>query len=185
MIFDDDCRPVARRCFGPGHERQQRGSTRRCKSTQRLLARGAQLVGPEAGELACGWPAPARMSDPAEIVARVIERLVSPARPLGGRKVLISAGPTYEALDPVRFIGNRSSGKMGFALAAAAERGAQVRLVAGPVALPTPPGVQRIDIESAAQLAEQVLAAQAAGDPMPSSATAAVADFRPPRSLRS
>lgn len=147
---------------------------------QRLLARGARLVGPEAGELACGWVGAGRMSDPAEIVARVIERLAPSAQPLGGRKVLISAGPTFEALDPVRFIGNRSSGKMGFALAAAAaERGAQVRLVAGPVALPTPPGVQRIDIESAAQLAEHVLAAQAAGDLDAVIMTAAVADFRP------
>ncbi|HNN94051.1 MAG TPA: bifunctional phosphopantothenoylcysteine decarboxylase/phosphopantothenate--cysteine ligase CoaBC [Pseudomonadota bacterium] len=147
---------------------------------QRLLARGAQLVGPDAGELACGWVGAGRMSEPVEIVARVIERLAPPARPLSGRKVLISAGPTYEALDPVRFIGNRSSGKMGFALAAAAaERGAEVVLVAGPVALPTPPGVQRIDIESAAQLAEQVLAAQAAGDLDAVIMTAAVADFRP------
>lgn len=113
--------------------------------------------------------------------------LKDPARPaaatgrddLAGRAVLITAGPTYEAIDPVRFIGNRSSGKMGFALArAAAARGAAVTLVAGPVALPTPAGVHRLDIESAAELAAAVLPALTqAVDVIIMSA--AVADYRP------
>ena len=96
---------------------------------------------------------------------------------LVGRRVLVSAGPTYEDIDPVRFIGNRSSGKMGFAIAAAAARaGAETVLVAGPVRLPTPPGVHRIDVRSAAQLREAVLAA------LPADAyvsAAAVADWTP------
>ena len=96
---------------------------------------------------------------------------------LAGRRVLVSAGPTYEDIDPVRFIGNRSSGKMGFAIAAAAARaGADTVLVAGPVRLPTPPGVHRIDVRSAAQLREAVLAA------LPADAyvsAAAVADWTP------
>jgi phosphopantothenoylcysteine decarboxylase/phosphopantothenate--cysteine ligase len=96
---------------------------------------------------------------------------------LAGRRVVVSAGPTYEDIDPVRFVGNRSSGRMGFAVAAAAaEAGAEVVLVAGPVHLPTPAGVQRIDIRSAAQLHDAVLAA------LPADAyigTAAVADFTP------
>ncbi len=146
----------------------------------RLVARGAQLCGPEAGELACGWVGPGRMSEPATIVERVIALLAPQPRPLSGRQILISAGPTYEALDPVRFIGNRSSGKMGFALAAeAARRGAKVMLVAGPVSLPTPPGVRRVDIESAAELSEAVLGAQARGELDAIVMTAAVADFRP------
>ena len=99
------------------------------------------------------------------------------SRALAGRRVVVSAGPTFEDIDPVRFIGNRSSGKMGFAIAAAAARqGAETVLVAGPVALPTPPGVQRIDIRGAAQLREAVLAA------LPADAyvgAAAVADWTP------
>ena len=99
------------------------------------------------------------------------------ARALAGRRVVVSAGPTFEDIDPVRFIGNRRSGKMGFAIAAAAARqGADTVLVAGPVPLPTPPGVQRIDIRSAAQLREAVLAA------LPADAyigAAAVADWTP------
>lgn len=99
------------------------------------------------------------------------------AQALAGRRVVVSAGPTFEDIDPVRFIGNRSSGKMGFAIAAAAARqGADTVLVAGPVQLPTPPGVQRIDIRSAAQLREAVLAA------LPADAyvgAAAVADWTP------
>ncbi len=98
-------------------------------------------------------------------------------RALAGRRIVVSAGPTYEDLDPVRFLGNRSSGKMGFALAeAAARRGAQVVLVAGPVHLPTPDGVARIDVRSAAQLREAVLGA------LPADAyigAAAVADWTP------
>ena len=96
---------------------------------------------------------------------------------LAGRRVLVSAGPTYEDIDPVRFIGNRSSGKMGFAVAAAAAaRGAQVTLVAGPVSLETPAGVERIDVRSAAQMREAVLAALPADVYV---SAAAVADYTP------
>ena len=102
---------------------------------------------------------------------------------LAGRRVVVSAGPTYEDLDPVRFLGNRSSGKMGFAIAAAAaRRGAQVVLVAGPVALATPDGVQRIDVRSAAQMHQAVL------DRLPADVyigAAAVADFTPRRTATS
>ncbi len=151
----------------------------------RLLARGVELCGPEPGDLACGWVGPGRMAEPAAIAQRVeqILGLGSPAlapaaQLLRGRRVLVTAGPTHEALDPVRFIGNRSSGKMGFALAqAAAGGGADVTLVAGPVALPTPPGVRRVDVKSAADMAEAVLPVMAHFDVIVM--TAAVADFRP------
>jgi phosphopantothenoylcysteine decarboxylase/phosphopantothenate--cysteine ligase len=99
------------------------------------------------------------------------------ARPLAGQRVIVSAGPTFEDIDPVRFIGNRSSGKMGFAVAAAAaELGAQVVLVAGPVSLPTPAGVQRVDVRSAAQMHAAVFAALPADVYI---GAAAVADFTP------
>jgi len=113
------------------------------------------------------------MVDPVIIVATLFP---SPKGPLAGVRVTVTAGPTREAIDPVRFISNRSSGKMGFAVAAAAaEAGAKVRLVAGPVALPTPPGVERIDVESAAQMLSAALA-----DPGEIFiAAAAVADYRP------
>lgn len=146
---------------------------------ERLRARGAHVCGPESVERASGWLDPGRMSEPSAIVAQAAA-LLRRSTPLAGYKLLISAGPTFEVIDPVRFIGNRSSGKMGFALAAeAARRGAQVILAAGPVALPTPQGVTRIDYESAAQLAEIVLAAQQRGDLDGIVMTAAVADFTP------
>lgn len=146
---------------------------------QRLRGRGVHFCGPEAGELACGWVGPGRMSEPSAIAEQALQ-LLRRELPLSGRKLLISAGPTYEAIDPVRFVGNRSSGKMGFALAAeAARRGAEVILAAGPVALPTPPGVQRRDYESAAQLANIVLSALEQGDLDGIVMTAAVADFTP------
>lgn len=142
-----------------------------------LRARGATIIGPGSGELACGWVGSGRMSEPPEIVAAA-EGLLGRARDLAGRAVLVTAGPTFEAIDPVRFVGNRSTGKMGFAIAeAAAARGAAVTLVAGPTALPTPGGVARVDVESARQMREVVMeraAAQAA-----IVMTAAVADYRP------
>lgn len=147
----------------------------------RLRGRGVAFCGPEPGELACGWIGQGRMSEPAAIFAQAETLLlaVREARILEGRRVVITAGPTYEALDPVRFLGNRSSGKMGFALAAAAARlGAQVTLIAGPVALSTPPQVRRIDVESAAEMAEAVLPlVRAEADCIVMAA--AVADFRP------
>jgi phosphopantothenoylcysteine decarboxylase/phosphopantothenate--cysteine ligase len=123
-----------------------------------LAKRGARLVGPDAGELACGWEGEGRLVDQGRLVLEV-ERALGD-RGLAGEVVLVSAGPTEEPIDPVRVITNRSSGRMGFALAEeAARRGAEVILVAGPVALPTPPGVARIDVRTAAEMREAVLGA--------------------------
>ena len=146
-----------------------------------LRGRGVQVVGPEDGPLAEGESGPGRLSEPDAIVAALAANLapaapVAPGR-LNGVRVLISAGPTYEDLDPVRYVGNRSSGKMGYALAAAAaRRGAQVVLVSGPVQIATPPGVQRIDVRSAAQMREAVLGALPADIYI---GAAAVADYTP------
>ena len=138
-----------------------------------LQARGAQVLGPGEGDQACGEVGAGRMLEPLQIVAAL-----QAAGALAGRRLLITAGPTFEDLDPVRFIGNRSSGKMGFALAAeAARQGAAVTLVAGPVALPTPAGVHRLDVRSAEQMRAAVLAALPGQDAF--IGAAAVADFRP------
>ncbi|MDH5784144.1 MAG: bifunctional phosphopantothenoylcysteine decarboxylase/phosphopantothenate--cysteine ligase CoaBC [Chromatiales bacterium] len=139
-----------------------------------LRGRGVIVWGPAEGEQACGEVGPGRMVEPAELLAQCDSHFAD--GPLKGVRVTITAGPTREAVDPVRFISNHSSGKMGFAIAeAAAQMGAEVRLVAGPVALPTPAGVERIDVESAEQMLEAVLA-----DPGEIFiACAAVADYRP------
>ena len=143
-----------------------------------LKARGVQVVGPEDGPLAEGESGPGRLSEPDAIVAA----LTSASAPIGndalrGLKVVVSAGPTYEDLDPVRYLGNRSSGKMGFAVAAsAARRGADVVLVAGPVHLPTPAGVTRVDVRSAAQMRAAVFNAFPADIYI---GAAAVADYTP------
>jgi phosphopantothenoylcysteine decarboxylase/phosphopantothenate--cysteine ligase len=143
-----------------------------------LRARGVRFVGPEAGELACGWEGLGRMSEPAAIAARV-ELLLAP-KSLVGVRAVVTAGGTREPLDPVRALTNRSSGKMGFALAAeAALRGAESILIAGPSALPTPPGVTRIDVESALDMRAAVLREQASAGIVVMAA--AVADFRPAR----
>jgi phosphopantothenoylcysteine decarboxylase / phosphopantothenate---cysteine ligase len=142
----------------------------------RLSARGVRIIDPEEGALACGWEGKGRLCDPAAIVEE-LERLAT-TQDLAGEKILVTAGPTQEAIDPVRFVSNRSSGKMGYALARAAwRRGAAVRMVAGPSALPTPRGVERIDTVSAAQMLE----ATARNFPWCSALimAAAVADFRP------
>ncbi|WP_296253085.1 bifunctional phosphopantothenoylcysteine decarboxylase/phosphopantothenate--cysteine ligase CoaBC [uncultured Stenotrophomonas sp.] len=146
-----------------------------------LRERGVQVVGPEDGPLAEGESGPGRVSEAPTIIAALAGNLApqAPAKPgrLNGMRVLISAGPTYEDLDPVRYVGNRSSGKMGYALAAAAARqGAQVVLVSGPVQLATPAGVQRIDVRSAAQMREAVLGALPADIYI---GAAAVADYTP------
>ncbi|WP_312916945.1 bifunctional phosphopantothenoylcysteine decarboxylase/phosphopantothenate--cysteine ligase CoaBC [Stenotrophomonas sp.] len=146
-----------------------------------LRERGVQVIGPEDGPLAEGESGPGRVSEAPAIIAALAGNLApqAPAKPgrLNGLRVLISAGPTYEDLDPVRYVGNRSSGKMGYALAAAAARqGAQVVLVSGPVQLPTPTGVQRIDVRSAAQMREAVLGALPADIYI---GAAAVADYTP------
>lgn len=149
-----------------------------------LRRRGVRFAGPVSGPLASGEVGMGRMADPAEIAAEIEAAGNQPAgeqpaaSALTGRKVLITAGPTFEPLDPVRFLGNRSSGKMGFALAAeAARRGADVTLVAGPVALATPPGVARVDVATAAEMAAAVAAHAPAAHLVVMAA--AVADFRP------
>ena len=146
------------------------------RNMAQLQADGAQVLGVGQGEQACGETGDGRMLEPDEL----LQELVALFQPklLKGKQVLISAGPTYEALDPVRGITNLSSGKMGFALATAAhEAGAQVTLVAGPVALATPHGVRRIDVRSALDMHAAVLAQ--AGQVDVFIATAAVADWRP------
>ena len=141
-----------------------------------LHSRGVVSLGPDEGSQACGDIGPGRMVEPASMLTALRERFVSGR--LRGRRVLLTAGPTREALDPVRFVGNRSSGKMGFALASAlVAQGAEVTLVAGPVALETPHGVRRIDVESARQMYDAVFAALPGTDIFV--ACAAVADFRP------
>ncbi len=122
-----------------------------------LESRGHSIVAPGDGPLACGMVGPGRMAEPAQIAEAVFSR-AAVTRDLEGETILITAGPTREALDPVRFISNRSSGKMGYALAASASaRGARVILVSGPVQLPVPDGVQLVPVESAAQMREAVL----------------------------
>ena len=114
---------------------------------------GILVVGPNDGEMACGEYGPGRMSEPAEILAAVKSALAPKTRPLAGKKVLITAGPTREAIDPVRYLSNYSSGKQGYAIAAAAvELGAETVLVSGPVHLPVPPGVQMIPVTSAVEM---------------------------------
>lgn len=132
------------------------------------------LLGPASGEQACGDTGFGRMQEPEDIVAGLLAQ--TSTQLLTGKKVLITAGPTREAIDPVRYISNHSSGKMGFALAQAAQRaGAEVVLVAGPVVLPTPAGVQRVDVKSAEDMLAACLQYQASDIFI---ATAAVADFR-------
>ena len=142
-----------------------------------LRQRGVQVLGPAEGDQACGEVGAGRMLEPLEIADRV-DLLLPRSGPLQGRRVLITAGPTRERIDPVRFISNRSSGKMGFAVAQAArEAGAEVVLVAGPVSLPTPSGVRRVDVENAEGMLAAVLGEVAEADIFIS--TAAVADYRP------
>jgi phosphopantothenoylcysteine decarboxylase/phosphopantothenate--cysteine ligase len=154
------------------------------ENLQRLCRDGrVTAIGPDAGDLACGWVGAGRMVDPDAIVAAAHARLFSvPAfapGALGGRHIVVTAGPTWEAVDDVRFLGNRSSGKMGFALAAAAAKhGAEVTLIAGPVALPTPASVaKRIDVESALEMRDALHKVFPSADVVVMAA--AVADFRP------
>jgi phosphopantothenoylcysteine decarboxylase/phosphopantothenate--cysteine ligase len=141
-----------------------------------LRERGVRFVGPGVGELACGWEGEGRMAEPEEIAAQARRLLGSDS--LAGETVLITAGGTAEPIDAVRSITNRSSGKMGFALAEeAAHRGAKVCLVAGVTALPTPGGVERVDVETAMEMREVVLARLESASIVIKAA--AVADFRP------
>ncbi len=140
-----------------------------------LTQRGVQLIGPASGAQACGDIGPGRMEEPATILAAVTAHFSKPQ--LAGRKLLLTLGPTREPLDPVRFLSNRSSGKMGMALAqAAVNAGAEVIIVAGPTNLPEPQGVKRINVETAAQMHHHVM--QEAIDKDIFIATAAVSDYR-------
>lgn len=146
--------------------------------TQRNLAQlrvdGVRVLGPAAGEQACGETGLGRMLEPAELVAEL--RATAAPGVLAGRRVLVTAGPTYEPIDPVRGLTNRSSGKMGYAVAAAArDAGAEVCLVSGPTCLAAPPGVRRVDVETAAGMRAAVLAELPADVFI---AVAAVADYR-------
>lgn len=164
-----------------------------------LIERGVRVIGPDAGWQACGDVGPGRMSEPADVVSGLLAGRGAPdspeggargaadgadgtggaaAVPLAGVRVLVTAGPTREAIDPVRFIGNHSSGKMGFAVAAAARGlGAEVDLVSGPVSLPPPPGVGVVPVGSAAEMHREVMARAAGCDVF--IAAAAVADYTP------
>ncbi|RUR46694.1 bifunctional phosphopantothenoylcysteine decarboxylase/phosphopantothenate--cysteine ligase CoaBC [Vreelandella populi] len=150
-------------------------------ATQRNVAQlaqdGWQLIGPAAGDQACGDVGPGRMSEPDTIFEAVANHLARAFAPGCGPHVVITAGPTREALDPVRYLSNHSSGKMGYALAAAAvAQGARVTLISGPVSLPTPYGVTRIDVESAAQMHKEAL--HLAPEAALFIGCAAVADYR-------
>jgi phosphopantothenoylcysteine decarboxylase / phosphopantothenate---cysteine ligase len=145
---------------------------------RRLATRGMTMLGPEVGDQACGETGEGRMLEPREIVAALTAAPGVAAEILADRKVLVTAGPTREALDPVRYLTNRSSGKMGYAVAAAAARaGADTILISGPVSLPVPAGVRAVQVETAAQMREAVQAE------LPGTAlfiaAAAVADYRP------
>jgi phosphopantothenoylcysteine decarboxylase/phosphopantothenate--cysteine ligase len=141
-----------------------------------LAARGVHLWGPQTGLQACGETGPGRMFEPEQLQQRV-EDFFAPG-PLQGVRVLMTAGPTREPIDPVRFVGNRSSGKMGFALANAMRSlGAEVCLVSGPVTLTTPSGVERVDVETALEMHREVMARVGWADIF--IGVAAVADYRP------
>ncbi|MDX1556227.1 MAG: bifunctional phosphopantothenoylcysteine decarboxylase/phosphopantothenate--cysteine ligase CoaBC [Xanthomonadales bacterium] len=167
--------------LAPAMNQQMWANSTTQANTELLRGRGIEILGPGTGEQACGDIGPGRMLEPADIVAALAgsQRAV-----LAGRSVLITAGPTFEDVDPVRFIGNRSSGKMGFALARAARAaGARVTLIAGPCALTTPEGVERIDVRSAEDMHAAVM--DRVADFEIFIAVAAVADYTPARPVES
>jgi phosphopantothenoylcysteine decarboxylase/phosphopantothenate--cysteine ligase len=142
-----------------------------------LEARGVRVVEPGAGYLACGWIGKGRLAEPDDIV-EAADRVLRGSRSMAGRRVLVTAGPTYEDLDPVRFIGNRSSGRMGFALAReAALRGARVTLVAGPTTVEPPQDAELVRVRSAAEMHGAVMSRLEAADLV--IMAAAVADYAP------
>lgn len=146
-------------------------------NVETLRRRGVRVLGPGEGDQACGETGAGRMLEPVDIAEAALANWRSDG-PLRGRRVLITAGPTRERIDPVRFVTNRSSGKMGFAVAQAArDAGADVVLVSGPVSIATPPGIRRIDVETAAEMYEVVVREVPGCDIFIS--TAAVADYRP------
>ncbi|MDR1463227.1 MAG: bifunctional phosphopantothenoylcysteine decarboxylase/phosphopantothenate--cysteine ligase CoaBC [Azoarcus sp.] len=170
---------LARDCpllVAPAMNRQMWENPATQRNAATLREDGVFILGPDKGEQACGETGPGRMLEP-EALCEAILAFFTP-KLLAGRKVVITAGPTFEAIDPVRGITNSSSGKMGYAIAAACARsGAEVVLVSGPVALPTPAGVRRIDASSALRMRDEVLAALPGADVF--IAVAAVADYRP------
>lgn len=170
---------LARECpllLAPAMNRQmwEHPATRR--NAAQLLADGATLLGPASGDQACGEIGEGRMLEPEELLEDLLIRLAP--KPLAGKRVLMTAGPTQEPLDPVRVLTNLSSGRMGYALARALHHaGAEVTLVSGPVNLPTPRGVTRIDVGTAREMHAAVMTRAAAADIFV--AVAAVADYRP------
>ena len=153
------------------------------KNLEVLRGRGVRFVEPTEGDLACGWTGPGRLAEPSSIVTAVEESL-RPRGSLLGRCLLITAGPTYEDLDPVRFLGNRSTGRMGRALAqAAARRGARVILVAGPISLEMPAGVEVVRVRSASEMYRSVMERKTEAGAM--ILAAAVADYTPTNGPRS
>ena len=142
-----------------------------------LKADGVSFVGPDEGAMACGEYGPGRMAEPAAIFSAIMAALGGGAKPLAGKRAIVTAGPTVEAIDPVRMLTNRSSGKQGYAIASAlAALGAEVTLVSGPTALPAPAGVKRVDVESARDM---LAACEAALPADIAVCVAAVADWRP------
>ncbi len=148
------------------------------RNIDRLEADGYRIIEPDAGELACGTTGPGRLSEPPHIVDRLRHHLSR--KDFSGKRVLVTAGPTREAIDPVRYISNHSSGKMGYAIARSAEyRGAQVTLISGPTNLPPPVGVKTVPVDSAADMAAAVFEHGVGVDLIIK--VAAVADYRPAR----
>jgi phosphopantothenoylcysteine decarboxylase/phosphopantothenate--cysteine ligase len=142
-----------------------------------LTSRGVRLVDPGAGFLACGWIGKGRLAEP-DVIVEAAERILQPAVSLLGRRIVVSAGPTYEDIDPVRYLGNRSSGRMGYAVAAeAARRGAHVVLVSGPTKLDVPNGVQLERVRSATEMARAMMRQVQGADAVVMAA--AVADYTP------
>jgi phosphopantothenoylcysteine decarboxylase/phosphopantothenate--cysteine ligase len=154
----------------------EHAATRR--NVERLKADGVLFVGPDEGAMACGEFGPGRMAEPPAILEAILTALSgAAARPLAGKRAIVTAGPTAEPIDPVRFLSNRSSGKQGYAIASAlAALGAEVTLVSGPTALTAPPGVKRVNIETAR---EMLAACEAALPADIAVCVAAVADWRP------
>jgi phosphopantothenoylcysteine decarboxylase/phosphopantothenate--cysteine ligase len=149
------------------------------RNLQTLASRGVRFVDPGEGFLACGWIGKGRLAEPEAIVVAA-EQMLEPAGSLLGRRFVVSAGPTYEDIDPVRFIGNRSSGRMGYSIAAeASRRGAHVVLVSGPTALDAPPGVQLERVRSAVEMSQAITRHAAGSDAV--IMAAAVADYMPER----
>lgn len=170
---------LARECpllVAPAMNRQMWEHPATQRNVAQLAADGVKVLGPGAGDQACGEVGMGRMLEPEELLEHVIAYF-EPKR-LAGRRVVLTAGPTYEAIDPVRGITNISSGKMGYALARACARaGAEVMLVSGPTGLPVPAGVVRTDVRSAQEMRDAVLASLPGADVF--IAVAAVADYRP------